>query len=121
MAELDCFRLRTTFGATLCNGQYIAAVRWAFSPLRSPEYPDSAWRSYGSTDAENVMALGGLPHRREAGNEWQKLGPEPLAVSHSYLPPATLHTFMVPFRSRRLGFLYESFIVNRVTYENGAD
>ena len=111
MGKPDCFRLWTPFGATHGGRRELGLVSGESGPPEEGER-----KSYGSTDAENVMALraysvGRPPRKAGAGAAILLL--LRLLLPSSNLPRRCIHLWFPrppPSCRRRLAFLYESSI-----------
>ena len=111
MGKPDCFRLWTPFGATHGGRREVGLVSGESGPPEEGER-----KSYGSTDAENVMALraysvGRPPRKAGAGAAILLL--LRLLLPSSNLPRRCIHLWFPrppPSCRRRLAFLYESSI-----------
>ena len=107
MGKPDCFRLWTPFGATHGGRREVGLVSGESGPPEEGER-----KSYGSTDAENVMALRAYSVGRPPGKAAAGAGAAILLPSF-YLPRRCIRLWfplLRPSCRRRLAFLYESSI-----------
>ena len=113
MGKPDCFRLWTPFGATHGGRREVGLVSGESGPPEEGER-----KSYGSTDAENVMALRaysvGRPPGKAAAGAGAAILLLRLLLPSSNLPRRCIHLWFPrpppSCRRRRLAFLYESSI-----------